>query len=547
MCKLSHADVVISFAAIVVLAALAAPSMAGAADKVFKVDAFGAKPDKRADSAPAFRAAIAAAMKAGGGTVQFGPGKYYMMSSGDKIYVAWPKGAVGVHITGVKGRTELIVTTPRLGLLRFDRSKDCSLSNVICDYETPPFAQGKIVALDSKAGTFDLKIDEGFPELDAPFFLQGGEWGMPIDRNERHPKYVGLDHVWARSWSKVGDRTWRVVCRNRHNTRSLAVGDRYVQLARQKNPTIFGLWNCTNIAMTDIVVHASPGITNGVVMCDAIVFRRFQVRFRKGTSRLITSNGDGIHVHGNRRGPVIEDCYFEGICDDGVNLNSHMSPVVKVESDTRIVVDRGPVIFKVGDRIQISEPDTAKLRGTATIKAIRPEPGNRFALTLIQPIKGIKPNRPPPADARRPGRRRRGPRRRGGDVVYNLNSANAGFVIRGNTFRLHRRHGLLIRSGGGLIEKNLFDNICGVGILVMNGGALEGPIASNVVIRNNRLIGVGQSRHYGGTGRFGAIMVRTNGTGFKLAPERSISNISILDNEIIDPPKNALYLSLIHI
>ncbi|KKK70291.1 hypothetical protein LCGC14_2925460, partial [marine sediment metagenome] len=69
-----------------------------------------------------------------------------------------------------------------------------------------------------------------------------------------------------------------------------------------------------------------------------------------------------------------------------------------------------------------------------------------------------------------------------------------------------------------------------------------GPIASNVVIRNNRLIGVGQSRHYGGTGRFGAIMVRTNGTGFKLAPERSISNISILDNEIIDPPKNALYI-----
>ncbi|MHC4717353.1 MAG: hypothetical protein ACYS5V_10305, partial [Planctomycetota bacterium] len=332
--------------------------------KVFGVDDFGAKPNQRADSAAALRAAIARAMDAGGGKVVFGPGKYYMMTPGERrVYAAWPRGAKNVHVAGVKGKTEIIVTTPRIGFLRFDRSEDCSLRNVICDYETPPFTQGKVVAVDKKAATFDMQLDDGFPAPSEPFFREGGEWGMPMHPTEPRPKHVWLDHVWVRRWEKVpgAGRTWRLTCRNRHNINTIAAGDRFVLLARQRNPTIFGLWNSKRIVMEDIVVHASPGITNGVVMCDAIVYRRFQVRFRKGTKRVITSNGDGIHVHGNRRGPVIEDCYFEGICDDGVNLNSHMNPSYEARGRT-IVVERGPVTFRQGDRLQVFDPDTGTVR-----------------------------------------------------------------------------------------------------------------------------------------------------------------------------------------
>ena len=537
-----------SFALLAVILSVATVTSLGqvAGLKVFSVDEFGGKPNQRADSAPALRAAIAKAIDAGGGKVVFGPGKYYMMTAGERrVYAAWPRGAKNVHVAGVKGKTEIIMTTPRIGFLRFDRSEDCSLRDVICDYETPPFTQGRIVAVDTKAATFDMELDEGFPVPTEPFFKQGAEWGMPMHPTKPRPKHTWLDHVWIKAWEKVSgtDRTWRLTCRNRRNITSLAVGDRFVLLARQKNPTIFGLWNSRRILMQDIIVHASPGITNGVVMCDAIVYRRFQVRFRKGTNRVITSNGDGIHVHGNRKGPVIEDCYFEGISDDGVNLNSHMNPIRRAEGKT-IVVERGPVTFRDGDRLQIFDPDTGQVRAVVKITGIKQLQGNLVRLTLAKGVDGIKAHTPPQADpnARRPGRRRRGPRRSAGDVAYNLDSANAGFVIRGNTFFGHRRHGLLIRAGDGVIENNTFDSICGNAVSMENGAPLEGPIAYDVTIRNNRIVAASRSFIHGASGREGAIMVRTNRSGRKIALRRGIVNISILNNEIIDPPRYGIYV-----
>jgi len=532
-----------ALAALTLTVALAGTIACAADLKVFSVDAFGGKPNERADSAPALRAAIAKAIAAGGGKVVFGPGKYYMMTPGERrVYAAWPMDARNVHVSGVKGKTEIIMTSPRIGFLRFDRSEDCSLRHVICDYETPPFTQGKVTAVDKGASSFEMVLDEGFPTPDEPFFEQGAEWGMPMHATEPRPRHVWLDHTWIRAWENVSGRTWRLTCRNRNDINSIAAGDRFVLLARQKNPTIFGLWNCRRIVMEDIVVHASPGITNGVVMCDAITYRRFQVRFREGTNRVITSNGDGIHVHGNRKGPLIEDCYFEGICDDGVNLNSHMSPITAVEGRT-ILVEPGPVAFQEGDRLQVFDPDTGRLRATvkaAAVKFLRDQ--GRYELVLAEAVPGIKVNAPatPRPDAR-PGRGR-GPTRTGGDVVYNLDSANAGYVIRGNTFFGHRRHGLLIRSGDGVIENNTFDHICGNAVSIEDGAPLEGPIPFDIIVRKNRIVAASRSFNHGKSGRDGAIMVLTTAGGRKIAPGRAARNISILDNEIVDPPRYAIYV-----
>jgi len=216
------------------------------------------------------------------------------------------------------------------------------------------------------------------------------------------------------------------------------------------------------------------------------------------------------------------------------------------------------VNFQKGDKVQIVEPTTGVIKATTSIIALRGFPNNVFALKLKDAVEGMKANPAPPgllpADAggggdAGGGRGGRGGRgrggtvgrtgipTRGGDVLYNLSSANANFTIRGNTFVGHRRHGLLIRSGKGVIENNTFDHICGVGIIVQNGMALEGPIAFDVTIRNNKVIGVSQSRNHGEGAHYGGIVVGTNMVGHKPAPKRGITNIRILNNTIIDPPR----------
>jgi hypothetical protein len=129
---------------------------------------------------------------------------------------------------------------------------------------------------------------------------------------------------------------------------------------------------------------------------------------------------------------------------------------------------------------------------------------------------------------------------RDADTVYNLSASGRGYVIRNNVFRFHRRHGLLLRSGQGLIECNTFEEDGGFGVVVTNEPEWpEGPTAEDVTIRQNLFKGGGSSKGYGDSPIGASILIRGCGLG-RLAEQRFQRRIRIEDNTFIDPPGDAI-------
>ncbi|MHB8898764.1 MAG: hypothetical protein ACYC6Y_08460 [Thermoguttaceae bacterium] len=174
--------------------------------------------------------------------------------------------------------------------------------------------------MDVEAGHFDLEVEAGCPTPDGENFLKAhepyGKWGMILDRTTRRIRAGTPDHYMTPRWEHREGRVWRFFTAEEHYRRALAhmrVGDAYVHVARGFGNAVLAQ-GCDSIRLENVVVHAAPGLAVGLVgNRGEIIVRGLEVRFAPGTNRFLTTNADGVHCQQNRSGPVIEDCYFEGM------------------------------------------------------------------------------------------------------------------------------------------------------------------------------------------------------------------------------------------
>ncbi|KKL20745.1 hypothetical protein LCGC14_2452390, partial [marine sediment metagenome] len=420
---------------IVVVATLAAgagyASAAGkAGEKMFRVDDYGADPTGKKDSGPGIRKAVAAAMAHDGAARVVLSAGTYRLTAAEGANACLPiVNAEDLTVAGVKGKTELIVTDPTKGMFNLRGCRNVAVKSLAIDYDPPPFTQGVLVGVDEKAGTFDLKIDEGFEPPDRPWFSQADRnWGMIFDRTQRRLKTGWVDSLfYDPSCKRLGPRTYRIqaVARQKHRVSAMAVGDRWVHMARRVGEGGLLVWGCKNTLIEDVTVMAAPSCASAIVACEKTVVRRLSVRYRRGTKRLLTTNADGIHCAQNRSGPLIELCYFEGMADDSLNIYCRPSVVLRVDSPTRLMVTGNTTIMP-GDTLQVVDPRTGICKGQ--VKVARAERARRrYWIDLAKPFEGL----------------RAGKDHTDADTLFNLDSSGEGYIIRNNTMRLHRRHGML--------------------------------------------------------------------------------------------------------
>jgi len=190
-----------------------------------------------------------------------------------------------------------------------------------------------------------------------------------------------------------------------------------------------------------------------------------------------------MHCKDNRVGPLIENCYFEGMLDDSINIASDTIMAAEVLSDRQfrfcnwrglLTWHRDICAVREGDQFMAYFPPTGEVKGPYTVVAMDDE--HPEIITLDQPIEGIVT----------------GQVRRDVDInatqFYNLNAVSRGFVVRNNTFDKQRRDAMRTRGYDGLIEGNTVRNLAAEGIYLSNemGSFYEGPFSQNVTIRNNR-------------------------------------------------------------
>ena len=92
-----------------------------------------------------------------------------------------------------------------------------------------------------------------------------------------------------------------------------------MQLARSGHGGVADFWHTRDCAVMNLTVYASPGLVVGCLDSDRLLLDGIRTIYRD-ERRLLTANADGIHCQSSRQGPVVQNCLFTGMADDGLNV-----------------------------------------------------------------------------------------------------------------------------------------------------------------------------------------------------------------------------------
>ncbi len=511
---------------------LAVTGAASAAPISLRAAEHGVAADTGADVGDALRELLRQAGAAGPGSeLVLEAGVYRIGSEGVASGALSLTHAEQVTLRGAGPATRLVFTNPHSGGVYLHGCAGCTVRDLSIDWDPVPFTQGAVVAVSAEAGTFDLALAEGYPPLDAGPFAElrtgGGSWGLIFDPVERRLKAGVSDHLFLETWEPLEGTTWRLRARPAEASKlaRMAPGDRFVVLARVGPGGAVGMVGCRECLVEGVTIHAAPGLAMALLACDAVTVRNCGIRYIEGEDRLLTTDGDGVHVQQNLRGPTIEGCLFEGMADDGVNLYSIPSVVAGAPAPDALLV-RGGGAIEAGDTLQVFDSVMGALRAELHATAVEDRGDGLRLVSLDAAVEGV----------------RVGTDHRDSDTIFNLTRCGAGYVVRGNTFRDHRRHGIYAKAIDGLIEGNRIERAAGLGIVLSNeAGWPEGALPRNVDIRDNTIVAVGYGQGYGDAPNGAAIQLNTTGCGG--GQGRGVREIRITGNHVIDPPGAALSIA----
>jgi hypothetical protein len=444
-----------------------------------------------------------------------------------------------LSIRGQGDETLLLVVSPAATCFQVEESSGVFITDLRVDYDPLPYTQGEVTSINASEGWFEVRIDPGFPLPGDEQFLAAsapyGTWGMIMNRSTRQLKQGAPDSLFHEKWQHSHGPIWRYfpIAEHRPFMNFITVGDAYVHLARSGG-AVAHFYRTTNCGVFNLTVNSSPGTSVTGIAADGLKVHGLKVCFPKESGRLLTTDADGIHFQQGLIGPEIVGCTIEGTADDSVNIYYLPNTITSVNSTNEIVV-RGGGFIETGDLLQIFDPVRGAVRGEARVSGVSDLPNGDKSIHLDSDVSGIVAGDVQGAVSTEGEKT--------GDTVYNLSRCGRGFVIRDNYFHSHRRHGIMIKAPGGVIENNRIEDVGGYGIVVGNDpGWPEGVCPINVVIRDNEIRRCAYgSDFYGASPNAAAIQIVTlSKTG--LAEERLVSFITLQENLIEDPPGAAVYM-----
>ncbi|NSW55035.1 MAG: hypothetical protein HPY44_03400 [Armatimonadetes bacterium] len=504
--------------ALTTIAAVADPAAEDTAVRRFHARDYGALPGAYADAGPGIGAAIAAAIDCGQpAEVVLEAGTYRLGRPPAGDHAVRIANARDLTIRGSDPGTELIITDPETGGFSLSGCLRTTVRNLTLDYDPPPFAQGTITAVDLDAQTYDLQVDEGFIEPDhAAFQNAKAVWGLVVRPLEgTGDTRFGPTAIPAVIDSKIGPRHWRMKIGGPPTgypeplrNSGMKPGDRFVHAARNYTAA-FGASHCDDLIFENLTLHSSPGLAFLPYLCGKVTIRNCHVLRREGSGRMLSTNADGVHCRGCRKGITIDGCSFEGMADDGINIHSSAIPVLEVISPAELVLQRSHYTLLVGDLLEGMDVDTASVLGQARVLSVAELPDRwAYRVALDAPIDGL----------------RAGASVEDADCLYNLSESGTGSVITDCHFRCFRGRGILLSATGVRVSGNLFEVMEGWGISLNHESTrwAEGPLARDIEIIGNTFNGKG--------GYMPAIFLYSQQRDGKLSSARAIHNLLIQGN-----------------
>lgn len=465
------------------------------------------------------RMLIDGAVRSGASRVVIPPGTYRLNYRKDLEAHVSIKGARNLEI--VAEGVLILADQPLLHpLVTFRGCVNVTLRGLSVDCDPVAFTQGRVTGFAPNREWIDVQIDAGY-ETDPKKFGQF----RPMSVFERDGKTwkLGCPDANISSVECKGERMWRVsLVKGRQYEWPVAVGDPVVIPGFGMEGVSFR--NCEGMKLIDVTVYQSGSMAfhehggiGGTLLSGCKVMRR------PGTDRLISTNADGFHCVNMRRGPVVENCSFEGMQDDGINIHGMYGKVGGAPSDGVVhVIPCYENTANPGDHMEFFSARTGASLGVHVLKTVRQLESDTAArrAEFFQGhgnglLYAYTFEETPPVEKM--------------DLLINLNACGSGFVVRNNIIRDIRYRGLLLRGGPGIVEGNRCASTGSSGI-VGTTDDLEGPYCRDLILRDNTVTDAGRLPFvFSGFG----IMITSGLGGFGAEVDKpKVKNVIVANNRV---------------
>lgn len=448
----------------------------------------------------------------------------------------------------VDGRGCTFVVTSWSRFMQIEQATNAILRNFRLTYDPKNITQGVISnVIDESKGIYEITIDEGYPLPDSPRFRKAqlqwlvvmqkqvdGSWGM----KPGCPSTITFK--WPNSPMHIGGRRFRVRLHTSidhgrlHGAyeddplrKAIEVDDHVALLGRTNGRGGFYAMRCHTLVYRDIEINHSPG----ALFVDQFSERTCYVGItaRPAGNDLFTSTADGIFTTNQRNGPWIEGCHLRGLGDDAVVVKNNVGVYKGASQDRphpyRVGAQKGWFSVLPGDRLAAYDMSCRMLISEHEVTSV--------SSTLLWGDKSVALDRALLVDEEDEN-----------VWIYNLSNQCNGFVLRDNTFRDHRRWGVLCSGADGSILSNSFVRSQNSAIYLVNSDNYfsnkTGAAARNIEIVGNRFEGCWHAEN---AQPFGVIAARMNGRieatreELKTADDsgdwNGIQNIRIEDNTFV--------------
>jgi hypothetical protein len=426
---------------------------------------------------------IDAAYKAGAKKVVIPAGTYRLPQPTGRYYLRLAEVSdFEIDATGVT----FLRTDPTKGGIEFYRCRNVTLRGATLINETPPFTQGAIEAIDPAGQYYDVRIDAGYPaKFDDPKYFPPDPTGYVFNPKTRQWK-AGTYDLSATRVERLGPDRFRLFWRGKPR-HAAAVGD--LMAFRGKGGTDIYVGNCAGMNLTEVAIRSGGGFC--IHEADGDGGSRFSYKVTYGprpagaaADPIIACNADAFHSSNVRRGPLVENCLFEGMPDDGVPIHGTYAMVAEAEAERLVVCFLHGNFFREGDPLRLFSREGAWLGETA-VKAIAPAKGYQpKAATTLTRFKESSNHYRLTLDRALPAAFE--------CLISNPAACGSGYVVRNNVIRNHRARGMLLKADNGLVEGNTVDGSTIAGIVVAPElWWMEACYSRNVIIRNNTIRHVG--------------------------------------------------------
>lgn len=295
--------------------------------------------------------------------------------------------------------------------------EDCdgvTLRRLSIDFAQPFFLQGTVIAADEAHQSFDIEV---LPESNAR--MDHGQ--LVYGRGEQPGPRTWWQSIEVAYWVDPATRAaaaqqprialWNAKLKRAAEVTQLAPNRFRLAYAASELPTVGSVMiskgtlarfapgilvsHSRNVRLEDVRIHHAGGMGLIAQRSENLTLQRCQVTPPPGSARVISTTADATHFVYCRGSIVVEDCLFENMLDDAINVHGIYGVVGEQLGPATVgmsLIHLQQLAFDLaqpGDVLRFSPRDTLLPYGTRTVKSVRHVNEEYMVVEFTEPLTGF--------------------------------------------------------------------------------------------------------------------------------------------------------------